>query len=75
MPQTTSRFQELIDSIETMADEDQAMLVNIIQKRLQEKRRQALIEEIRDAEDEYRHGRTSTGSVADFMKDVESCED
>ncbi len=70
MMEATSQFQSLIDSIEAMNDEDQEMLVTIIQKRLQEKRRQELIDNVHQAQLDYKKGNVKSGSVEDLMKDV-----
>lgn len=72
---SASQFQSLIDSIESMNDEDQEMLVTIIQKRLQEKRRQDLINQVKETQHDFKNGHVKRGSVADLMEDVLSCED
>ena len=44
-------FQDLIDAVEAMPLDDQSMLVDLINKRIQEKRRADLVAEVREARD------------------------
>jgi len=63
-------FQDLIDAVETMPLDDQAMLVNLINKRIQEKRRSDLLAEVQEARDAFRRGEVKRGSFEDLMKDL-----
>ncbi len=47
------------------------MLVEIIKNRLQEKKRADLIKEVKQAEKEYQEGKFKSGSVANFMAELD----
>jgi hypothetical protein len=64
----TSKFQELIDSIEELSIEDQELLLEIAHKRLIEQKRSKLEERIAEARESYRKGEVRRGTVADLMK-------
>ena len=63
-------FQDLIDAVESMPLDDQSMLVNLINKRIQEKRRADLVAEVREARDAYARGEVKQGTLEDLMKDL-----
>ena len=63
-------FQDLIDAVESMPLDDQSMLVNLINKRIQEKRRADLVAEVREARDAYERGEVKQGTLEDLMKDL-----
>jgi hypothetical protein len=63
-------FQDLIDAVEAMPLDDQSMLVDLINKRIQEKRRADLVAEVREARDAYARGEVKQGTLEDLMKDL-----
>jgi hypothetical protein len=65
-------FQDLVDAVETMPLDDQAMLVNLINKRIQEKRRAKLLAEVQEARDAFSRGEVKRGSFEDLMKDLKA---
>ena len=65
-----SRFQELIEIIEALPLDDQALLVEIIHKRLIQQRRAELAAEIEDARSAYQKGDVRRGTVSDLMEDL-----
>jgi len=67
----TSRFQVLIDLIESLPYDDQEILVDIINKRLSEYRRAILLKEVSESRDAYERGDVRQGTVDDFMKDLD----
>jgi hypothetical protein len=64
-------FQDLIDAVESLPLDDQSMLVELINKRIIEKRREELVGEVREAREAFRKGEVKRGTVADLMKDLE----
>jgi len=68
----TSRFQELIDMIESLPYDDQEILIDIISKRLSQYRRAKLIKEISESLDAYEKGEVRRGTVDDFMEDLDN---
>lgn len=66
----SSRFQELIETIEALPLSDQALLIDIIRKRLIQERRSELAAEIAEARNSYQRGEVRRGTVADLMEDL-----
>jgi CHASE3 domain sensor protein len=66
----SSRFQELIETIEALPVDDQALLIEIVRKRLIQQRRAELATEIAEARDAYQRGEVRRGTVADLMEDL-----
>jgi hypothetical protein len=64
----TSKFQELIDSVEELSIEDQEFLLEIVHKRLIEQKRSNLEGRIAEARKSYQKGEVQRGTVADLMK-------
>lgn len=69
--QQTSTFQNAIATVEALSIEEQTLLIEIIQKRLQQQKRQQLKQEIESVRQEYTEGKVTFGSVEDFMNDLE----
>jgi hypothetical protein len=66
-----SRLQEILDTIEALPIEEQAMLVEILRHRLREYRRSQLIAEVKEARTAYQHGEAHRGTVEDLMRELE----
>jgi hypothetical protein len=62
----SSRFQEVIETVEALSPEDQALLIEIIRQRLVQRRRAELAEEIAEARTAYQRGQVRRGTVADL---------
>ena len=71
MLEKTSIFQKAIEAVEALDPETQAILVDIIQKRLKQQRRDDLLKEIVQAESDYAQGNVRRGSVADLMAELD----
>ena len=67
---TSSHFQEVIEMVETLPPDDQALLIEIIHQRLIQSQRAELAAEIAEARDAYRRGEARSGTVADLMKEL-----
>ena len=70
----TSAFQQAIETVEALSPEEQAMLLEIIQNRLREQKREELLENITKSEQDYAEGNVYRGSVNDLMKALEQCD-
>ena len=70
--EVTSTFQNAITTVEALSIEEQTLLIEIIQKRLQQQKRQQLNQEIQSVRQEYRDGQVTFGSVEDFMNELEA---
>jgi hypothetical protein len=63
-------FQDLIEAVESMPLDDQSMLVELINKRIIEKRRAALVDEVQEARSAFKRGEVKRGTLEDLMKDL-----
>ena len=63
-------FQDVLDMIESLPEEQQENLIAILRRRLIEHKREALAERINEAREEYRLGKVRRGSVDDLMKEI-----
>ena len=71
MSQTiSSRLQQAIESVEQLSRDDQAMLIEIIRRRLIEQRRDEMAEEIAEARAASYQGKVHRGTVADLTKEL-----
>lgn len=66
----TSQFQQALEAVEVLSLEDQAMLLDILQNRLRQQRRNELLKEVAEVRQEYAEGNVKFGSVADFMAEL-----
>ncbi len=64
-------FQDLIDAVESLLLDDQSMLIEIINKRIIEKRRAKLVIEVKEAQDAFERGEVRRGTVKDLIRDLE----
>ncbi|WP_414619118.1 hypothetical protein [Calothrix sp. CCY 0018] len=64
-------LQKAIDAVEALEPEEQAMLLDIISKRLTQERRNGLIIDVAQARDDYQKGNVKRGSVADLMAELD----
>lgn len=71
MSEKLSTLQQALDLVETLEPEEQAILLNIISKRLAQQRRNELIEDIVQARDDYQKGNVKRGSIADLMAELD----
>lgn len=67
----TSKFQQVIEAVEALSIEEQTMLLEIVQKRLVQQRRQQLLQEVKEAEQDYAQGNVKRGSVGDFLAELD----
>ena len=66
----SSTFQVALETVEALTPEDQEMLVEIVRRRLIERRRTELAEDIAAAREAYRHGDVRRGTVDDLMVEL-----
>jgi hypothetical protein len=67
----TSQFQQALEAVEALSLEDQAMLLDILQNRLRQQRRNELLKEVAEVRQEYAEGNVKFGSVADVMAELD----
>lgn len=65
-------FDSLLDSIDALPVERQIELVDVLQKRLREYRREEILRNAKEAEALFDAGRLAIGTVDDFLREFES---
>ena len=65
------RFQEALETVEALPLYQQEDLIDIMRRRLAERKRTELAEQIRLARAEYGRGEIRSGTVADLMNEVQ----
>jgi hypothetical protein len=68
----TSLFQEALTAIEALSLDDQAALIDVLNNRLKLRQRQQVVKEVREVQQEYREGKFKSGSVDDFLAELDS---
>jgi hypothetical protein len=66
----TAKFADALASVETLPVEDQAALVEVINKRIAAARRREIVREIAEARTDYRRGNIRRGSASDLMREL-----
>lgn len=64
------RFAELLDAVDKLPFADQAELVEIVRRRLVERRRGELAEEIREARRDFQAGRCHPATPDEILRDI-----
>lgn len=64
-------FDEALDAIEHLPPDEQAELIAVVQRRLAERRREQMIDDVRQARAEFDAGQSSPASVDDLMREIE----
>ncbi|HXU47249.1 MAG TPA: hypothetical protein VN783_17110 [Thermoanaerobaculia bacterium] len=67
---TAMRFAELLDAVDELPLGDQVELVEIVRRRLIERRRDELAKEVEEARSEYREGRCVPRTAEEILRDV-----
>ncbi|WP_445637065.1 CopG family transcriptional regulator [Nostoc sp. DSM 114161] len=71
MLEKTSTFQKAIEAVEALDPEAQAILMDIIQKRLRQQQRDDLLKAVAEAREAYDKGEVRSGTVADLMAELD----
>ncbi len=66
------RFDELLDAIESLPDDMQAELVEVIRRRLAERGRKRVIEDVEQARKEFVEGKCSLTTPDDAVREIRS---
>ena len=66
----TSGLQQAIETVESLAPEDQELLIGIVKRHLIDQRRDQLATEIADSRAAYQRGEITRGSAEDLMKEL-----
>jgi dihydroneopterin aldolase len=63
-------YGQVVDSIEALPDEQQESLLELLLKRLAERRREALIKSVQEARKEFKAGKIRPASPAKILRKV-----
>ncbi|MEO1298304.1 MAG: hypothetical protein AAFW75_21480 [Cyanobacteria bacterium J06636_16] len=66
----TSNLNQVLESIESLSVEDQEMLVELIRRRLIERRREEIAQHIAQAQADYEVGKVFRGSIEDVIAEL-----
>ena len=63
-------FAEVLETIETFTVDEKETLVDILQHRLHEVKRQRIVKSVKESRSEFEKGKLKPTSVEDIMKEV-----
>ena len=63
-------FHEVLEIVETLPEEEQETLLDIIQCRLRERGRERIAQNVRKAREEFAKGEIRQGTVEALMKEI-----
>lgn len=63
-------YGQVLDSIEALPEEQQESLVNIVRRRLAERRRAALVKSVAEARKEFKSGKLRPATPSEIMRKV-----
>ena len=66
-----SDFQELIESVEALPLDDREILMDIINRRIIEQRREELVADMEESLQAYRKGEVRIGTADDLLRDLD----
>ena len=66
---TVPRFQDVVELVEALPPDDQALLIDLIRQRLIQHRRTELAADIAEARDAYKRGEVRRGTAADVIEE------
>ncbi len=71
MPQTAT-FGSVLEEADQLTLDEQEALVEVLRHRTAEQRRQQIVEDAREGEEEFRRGECQPTTVADLMAELRS---
>ncbi|MBN1903143.1 hypothetical protein JW926_17610 [Candidatus Sumerlaeota bacterium] len=63
-------FNEVLESADNLSLDDQITLLEVLQRRIIEHRREELSKEIQDAQKEFQEGKCNPTTPSDLMKEI-----
>ena len=67
----TSEFQQALELVERLSLEDQEILLDLLQKRLNQAKRTKLSQDIKEVRQEFAQGNVQFGSVEEFLAEMD----
>lgn len=62
-----ARFDEVLEAVDSLPEEQQESLIEIVRRRQIERRREALVRSVQEAREELARGAVRRGSVDDLL--------
>ena len=72
MVEKTPTLQKAIEVVEALSPDEQAIFIDIIDKRLKQQRRLEILQAVAESRQEYAEGKVRSGSVADLLKELDN---
>lgn len=66
------QFDELLDAVEHLPEDAQADFVEVVRHRLAERGRERIVEEVRQAREEFAAGKCAVSTPEDIMREIDS---
>ncbi len=66
----TPKFNDILEQIDTLSCDDQEILIDLVKRRLVERRREEIADNIAKAHQEYQSGEVFRGSVEDVIAEL-----
>ncbi|MEI6262132.1 MAG: hypothetical protein WCR46_19790 [Deltaproteobacteria bacterium] len=66
----TATFDEALDIIESLPEDQKESIIEIVKHRLIEDRRDLLVQNIKEAREEYSRGEARRGTVDDLIREI-----
>jgi hypothetical protein len=67
---SASKFNEILEQIDSLSIDDQEILIDLVKRRLIERRRDEIAENITKSHQEYQSGEVFRGSVEDVIAEL-----
>ena len=67
----TSKLEEAINLVESLSVEDRKILIEVVNKRLQEEKRNDLIKAVKETQQEFIEGKTRKRTASDLLKELD----
>jgi hypothetical protein len=67
-----STFDEVLDAVEDLPIDQQSELVEVLRRRLAEKGRQRVVQDVREGRAEFAAGGSKAATVEGLMREIES---
>ena len=68
--ENTITFGDVLEAAEKLSLDEQETLIDILRRRAIERRRERLSKDIKEAEKEFREGKSKPASVDEIMKEI-----
>ncbi len=65
-----SKFSDVLETIEKFTVDEKETLVDILQNRLREDKRQQIIKSVKESQREFERGNLKPSSIDDIMKEI-----